>query len=181
MLDHSDWQQRAAAQGFITQALIDGQLRPAQSGATFASINPATNQLLAHVAACDAADVDAAVASARQAFEQGPWARMAPRERKQVLLRLAELILANRDLSRPTLLGVAAPNPWLWRMAVAMGLLLAAVLGMAWLRELMGMALAGAEGLWVAAGLLALCMVWLELVRLAGRQLVRNGPPLDAR
>ena len=91
------------------------------------------------------------------------------------------LILANRDLSRPTLLGVAAPNPWLWRMAVAMGLLLAAVLGMAWLRELMGMALAGAEGLWVAAGLLALCMVWLELVRLAGRQLVRNGPPLDAR
>ena len=127
------------------------------------------------------ADVDAAVASARQAFEQGPWARMAPRERKQVLLRLAELILANRDLSRPALLGVAAPNPWLWRMAVAMGLLLAAVLGMAWLRELMGMALAGAEGLWVAAGLLALCMVWLELVRLAGRQLVRNGPPLDAR
>ena len=97
MLDHSDWQKRAAAQGFITQALIDGQLRPAQSGATFASINPATNQLLAHVAACDAADVDAAVASARQAFEQGPWARMAPRERMQVLLRLAELILANRE------------------------------------------------------------------------------------
>ena len=97
MLDHSDWQKRAAAQSFITQALIDGQLRPAQSGATFASINPATNQLLAHVAACDAADVDAAVASARQAFEHGPWARMAPRERKQVLLRLAELILANRE------------------------------------------------------------------------------------
>ena len=61
MLDHSDWRKRAAAQGFITQALIDGQWRPAQSGATFASINPASNQLLAEVAACDAADVDAAV------------------------------------------------------------------------------------------------------------------------
>ena len=97
MLQYSDWQKRAAAQGFVTQALIDGQLHPAQSGATFASINPANNQLLAQVAACDAADVDAAVASARQAFEQGPWARMAPRERKQVLLRLAELIMANRE------------------------------------------------------------------------------------
>ncbi|MFZ3206691.1 MAG: aldehyde dehydrogenase family protein, partial [Pseudomonas sp.] len=97
MLQHSDWQRRAAEQGFITQALIDGQWRPAQSGATFTSVNPANNQVLAEVAACDAADVDAAVASARQAFELGPWARMAPRERKQVLLRLAELILANRE------------------------------------------------------------------------------------
>ena len=87
------------------------------------------------------------------------------------------LILANRDLSRPALLGVAAPNPWLWRMAVAMGLLLAAVLGMAWLRELMGMALAGAAGQWVAAGLLVLCLAWLELLRLAGPRLVRTQPP----
>ena len=109
------------------------------------------------------------------------WTSFQLRKLSLLVLCVMLLILANRDLSRPTLLGVAAPNPWLWRMAVAMGLLLAAVLGMAWLRELMGMALAGAEGLWVAAGLLALCMVWLELVRLAGRQLVRNGPPLDAR
>jgi len=58
-----------------------------------------------------------------------------------------------------------------------MGLLLAAVLGMAWLRNLMGMALPGAAGLWVAAGLLALCMVWLELVRLAHLHLVQPRPP----
>ena len=87
------------------------------------------------------------------------------------------LTLANRDLSRPALLGVTSPNPWLWRMAAAMGLLLAAVLGMAWLRNLMGMALPGAAGLWVAAGLLALCMVWLELVRLAHLHLVQPRPP----
>ncbi len=90
------------------------------------------------------------------------------------------LILANRDLSRPALLGVATPNPWLWRMAAAMGLLLAAVLGMAWLRDLMGMALPGAAGLGVAAGLLALCLVWLELVRRVGRTLVAVPPPPEA-
>lgn len=72
---------------------------------------------------------------------------------------------------------MAAPNPWLWRMAAAMGLLLAAVLGMAWLRDLMGMALPGAAGLWVAAGLLALCLVWLELVRRVGRALGAVAPP----
>nr|WP_322940453.1 aldehyde dehydrogenase [Pseudomonas sp. s4] len=97
MLQHSDWQKRASDQRFITQALIDGQWVDAQSGQIFDSVNPATNQLLAKVSACDSADVDRAVASARKAFEQGPWARMAPRERKQVLLRLAELILEHRE------------------------------------------------------------------------------------
>jgi Ca2+-transporting ATPase len=77
--------------------------------------------------------------------------------------------LANRDLSRPALLGVTDPNPWLWRIAAAMVVLLAAVMGIAWLRHLMGLALPGAQGAVVAGCLLALCLVWLELVRLAGR------------
>ncbi len=92
----NDWQQRARTQRFIDRALIGGRQVAAESGATFAAINPATNQLLANVAACGAAEVDAAVRAARQAFDSGPWARMAPVERKKVLLRLAELILANR-------------------------------------------------------------------------------------
>ncbi|GAI43616.1 unnamed protein product, partial [marine sediment metagenome] len=49
------------------------------------------------VAACGQAEVDLAVASARRAFEHGPWPRMAPGERKKVLLRLAELIMAHRE------------------------------------------------------------------------------------
>ena len=79
------------------------------------------------------------------------------------------LILANRDLSRPVLLGVTDPNPWLWRIGAAMVVLLTAVLGIGWLRHLMGLALPGAQGAVVAGCLLALCLVWLELVRLAGR------------
>ncbi|SDZ75143.1 MULTISPECIES: cation-translocating P-type ATPase [Acidovorax] len=87
------------------------------------------------------------------------------------------LILANRDLSRPALLGITRPNPWLWRIAAAMALLLAAVLGIPGLRALMGLALPGAQGVAVAACLLALCLVWLELVRRAGRSLVRTRLP----
>ncbi|NIF29057.1 aldehyde dehydrogenase [Pantoea sp. Tr-811] len=97
MYDLAYWQQQAARQTFLNNALIGGQFVAAASGATFDSINPATNRLLAQVAACADADVDHAVRSARQAFEHGPWARMAPAERKRVLLRMAELIMAHRE------------------------------------------------------------------------------------
>ncbi|PUA43211.1 aldehyde dehydrogenase PuuC [Pseudomonas protegens] len=97
MFELGDWQQRAAQQTFIDQALIGGQRMAAQSGATFDAVNPATLGVLARVSACGAADVDLAVAAARRAFDQGPWARMAPLERKKVLLRLAELMLAHRE------------------------------------------------------------------------------------
>jgi len=93
----SDWQQRAARQSFITSALIDGRPVAARDGATFAAINPATEQCLAQVAACADHEIDQAVRAARRAFEHGPWARMAPAERKRVLLRLAELMLAHRE------------------------------------------------------------------------------------
>ena len=93
----SDWQQRARQQAFIEQAIIGGRLVAAQSGATFAAINPATGQVLAQVAACGEAEVELAVRSSRQAFEAGVWSQRTPSERKQVLLRLAELILAHRD------------------------------------------------------------------------------------
>ena len=79
------------------------------------------------------------------------------------------LILANRDLARPALRGVTDPNPWLWRMAAAMGALLVSVLGLPWLRQVMGLAWPGLQGLAVGACLLALCLVWLELVRRISR------------
>lgn len=97
VLELTDWQQRAQALSFIDRALINGEFVAAESGATFASVNPATNELLANVAACSAGDVDRAVSVARDTFENGPWARMAPVERKQILLKLADLMMANRE------------------------------------------------------------------------------------
>ncbi|MDZ5432513.1 aldehyde dehydrogenase [Pseudomonas fluorescens] len=97
MFDLDYWQQRAARQTFSDKALIDGRQVSASSGATFDAINPATNQLLARVAACGEVEVELAVRSARRAFNEGPWARMAPVERKRVMLRLSELVLAHRE------------------------------------------------------------------------------------
>ncbi len=75
-----------------TQMLIDGEWRDSLSGATFATINPATEQRIAEVAAGDAADIDLAVAAARKAFESGDWPKMDARDRGKLMNRLADLI-----------------------------------------------------------------------------------------
>ena len=99
MLDHTldDWRARAAAMSLRGQAFINGKFVDAVSGKTFDSINPATGEVLTAVAECDAADVDLAVAAARRSFEAGSWSRMAPGDRKGVLLKLADLIRANLE------------------------------------------------------------------------------------
>ena len=78
-----------------SQILIDGQWRDALYGATFATIDPSTGRELAQLPACDAADVDAAVASARAAFKSGVWSDLHPTARKAVLVKLAALIEDN--------------------------------------------------------------------------------------
>ncbi len=75
-----------------TQMLIDGEWRDSLSGATFATINPATEQPIAEVAEGNAADIDLAVAAARKAFESGDWPKMDARDRGKLMYRLADLI-----------------------------------------------------------------------------------------
>ena len=93
---------RAIAKGLDlpTGAFINGGFRPAASGATFETINPATGDMLARVAACGAEDVEFAVTKAREAFEDGRWSRLHPSARKDVLIRLCKLITRNaRELA----------------------------------------------------------------------------------
>ena len=80
-----------------TEAFIDGAYVDAASGETFDCVSPITGEVIAQVAACDTADVDAPCAARARAFESGVWSRMAPHRRKQILLRLAELIDEHRD------------------------------------------------------------------------------------
>ncbi len=74
--------------------LIGGQWVSAARGATIATLNPSTGELLANFAAGDAEDVNRAVAAARAAFE-GEWARFKPFQRQEILLKWADLIDAN--------------------------------------------------------------------------------------
>jgi aldehyde dehydrogenase (NAD+) len=75
-----------------TQCFIGGQWVPAASGKTFETVNPATEEVIADVAAGDAADVDLAAKAARKAFESGPWAKMDARDRGRLINKLADLI-----------------------------------------------------------------------------------------
>ncbi|MFM8175313.1 MAG: aldehyde dehydrogenase family protein [Pirellulaceae bacterium] len=75
-----------------TRLLIDGQWVDSASGKTFATINPATEEVIAQVAEGDREDIDRAVRAARQAFESGPWSRMDARDRGRLMYRLADRI-----------------------------------------------------------------------------------------
>ena len=78
-----------------TQLFIDGAFRDALDGDRFTTENPATGQPIAEVAKGGAADVDAAVAVARRAADDGRWSRLSPGDRKRILVRWADLIEAN--------------------------------------------------------------------------------------
>lgn len=79
------------------QLLIGDRWVDAVSGLTFESRNPATGELLTTLAEGGEADIDLAVAAARQAFEHGPWARMMPADRQMLLLRIADLLEARTE------------------------------------------------------------------------------------
>ena len=91
---YADWQARAGNVSLPHLAYLDGHFVPAVSSATFAAENPATGQVLTEVAACDTADVDRAVTSARRSFESGEWRDLPPTERKQRMLAWANAIEA---------------------------------------------------------------------------------------
>ncbi len=77
-------------------AYIDGRFAASASGESFETINPATGDRLAAIAACGESDVDKAVEKAREAFEDGRWSRLHPSERKKVIIRLCKLIRRHR-------------------------------------------------------------------------------------
>ncbi|MFK8252966.1 aldehyde dehydrogenase family protein [Ancylobacter terrae] len=103
--------QEADALGIETpQTLfIDDRFETAASGATFETIDPSTESVLAIAARGEAADVDRAVAAARRAT-RGPWREMTPAERGRMIFRLAEVILAHKEeIARVETLDVGKP------------------------------------------------------------------------
>ncbi|MEO0367917.1 MAG: aldehyde dehydrogenase [Pseudomonadota bacterium] len=99
LLTHEEYQSIAAQLDFPTTAFIDGKSQ-SSGKQTFASINPATKEEIAHISIADAAQVDEAVLKAREAFSDGRWSKQEPAERKAVMVQLAKLMKRNaRELA----------------------------------------------------------------------------------
>ena len=73
---------------------IGGRQVPSADGATFDVADPVSNTVYAQAAAGGQADIDRAVAAAREAFESGPWPGLAARARAKVLNKIADGIEA---------------------------------------------------------------------------------------
>lgn len=82
-----------------------------------------------------------------------------------LVLTLFLFIISNRDLRHPAILNLRSGNPWLVRMFAAVGALLAAVLLIPGLRDVMGFASVSLPPLIAALGLLLLCGLWLQVLR----------------
>jgi acyl-CoA reductase-like NAD-dependent aldehyde dehydrogenase len=75
-----------------TRLFIGGEWGEAARSSRFATINPATEEVIAEVSEGTAADIDAAVGAARQALRRGPWPAMSGAERGRILRRLAAIM-----------------------------------------------------------------------------------------
>jgi acyl-CoA reductase-like NAD-dependent aldehyde dehydrogenase len=91
----SDWRSKAKALPLQVEPVIDGARVAARSAASFEVLNPWTGQHVATLPDCDSVDVDAAVASARAAFDSGEWPGLAGAERGRALHRFAARVAAD--------------------------------------------------------------------------------------
>jgi acyl-CoA reductase-like NAD-dependent aldehyde dehydrogenase len=92
-----EWRQLAKHLTYRNDAFIDGKYVKSASGETFECRSPVDGKILTTVASCGKEDVDIAVAAARRAFDSGVWRDMPPKDRKKVLLRLADLLVENSE------------------------------------------------------------------------------------
>src|SRR5690625_861368 len=76
---------------------IHGEFVKSVSGKSFETYNPATGEVLAQVSEAQPEDVDLAVKAAKDAFENGPWATMSAAKRGELMMKLADLIEANKQ------------------------------------------------------------------------------------
>ena len=91
-LTHAQWLSLAQQVEFKTELFIDGDYVEALNGERFDTVNPATGDVLASIACGNEQDIDRAVASSKAAWDDGRWRFMPPRQRMQIMQRLADLV-----------------------------------------------------------------------------------------
>src|SRR5215469_9562691 len=75
-----------------TKLFINGEWVAADSGETFPTFAPSTGEKIADVAKASREDAQKAVQAARNAADNGPWAKMSGKERAEKLRAVAEII-----------------------------------------------------------------------------------------
>ena len=95
--DQVGWHARASALRIEAGLFIEGAACAALDGATLDAINPATGLKIAEMACGGAPDIDRAVASSKQAWEDGRWRHLTPRTRMDVFRRWADLVEAHAE------------------------------------------------------------------------------------
>lgn len=101
-LTKADWKSlsKSVSADTPTGLYIDGEFVSAADDARLETINPATGEPFQSFSVGTASDIDRAVASARQRFREGAWARMPPRDRMVVMYRWAQLVAeSSRELA----------------------------------------------------------------------------------
>ncbi|KAJ4924894.1 hypothetical protein JOQ06_003843 [Pogonophryne albipinna] len=79
------------------QCFINGNFEDAENGKVYDTINPTDGSVICKVAYASVGDVDRAVAAAKEAFYEGPWGRMNPRDRGTMLFKLADLMEEHQE------------------------------------------------------------------------------------
>ncbi|XP_068611067.1 mitochondrial 10-formyltetrahydrofolate dehydrogenase [Brachionichthys hirsutus] len=79
------------------QCFVNGQFEDAEDGKTYGTVNPTDGSVICKVSYASVGDVDRAVAAAKEAFSNGPWGRMNPRDRGSLLYRLADLMEEHQE------------------------------------------------------------------------------------
>ncbi|KAM9327230.1 cytosolic 10-formyltetrahydrofolate dehydrogenase [Gastrophryne carolinensis] len=79
------------------QLFINGQFVDAEEGVTYDTINPTDGSAICKVSLAQIPDIDKAVAAAKEAFENGQWGKMNPRDRGRLLYRLADLMEEHQE------------------------------------------------------------------------------------
>ncbi len=87
----NDWATRAETARLHTRMLVNGEWVEG-SAEPLTPVSPRDGRALPQISAADASDVDAAVRSARAAFDSGAWSQRAPRDRGQALIAFAQKI-----------------------------------------------------------------------------------------
>ncbi|XP_051976903.1 mitochondrial 10-formyltetrahydrofolate dehydrogenase-like [Xyrauchen texanus] len=79
------------------QCFINGIFEDAENGKTYNTVNPTDGSVICKVSYASVADVDRAVSAAKEAFNNGPWGKMNPRDRGRLLYRLADLMEEHQE------------------------------------------------------------------------------------